>query len=187
MADLPNLDDIDISPIHEAPVIQSKYQPKERKKKKRVSTRKSEACKKLNAALQAKGFKGALHENNASNVEKCIIAYIKLMDKCTAWKVGVKGTPRKNRNGETIMTSSGDTVGVSDVHALIQGRYLAIEVKFSKGDRQSNAQIKWQKRVEDSGGTYIIVRNFTDFLPKFREWFNNEILNKSKQLTLKLK
>jgi hypothetical protein len=174
---IPNLDGINLDAIHDAPLIQSQFKPKETKpKKKKVSTKKSPACKKLNETLQAKGLKGELHENSASQIERCIIAYIKLITKCTAWKVGVKGTPRKIK-GKMVMTNSGDTVGVADVHALINGRYLAVEVKFSKGDKQSPAQVRWEKRVIDSGGSYIIVRNFTDFIPKFKAWYSGEQLN----------
>lgn len=58
-------------------------------------------------------------------------------------------------------------VGTSDLIASIPGYVGAvyIEVKFSKSDRQSERQIKFQKKVESRGFKYIIVKTLDDILP----------------------
>lgn len=61
------------------------------------------------------------------------------------------------------------TRGTSDLKAIINGRFIAIEIKNKNtGDRQSEAQRQYQKQIEASGGIYIIVASFQGFY----EWFN---------------
>ena len=52
--------------------------------------------------------------------------------------------------------------GIADINATINGRTVAIEVKIGK-DRQSEAQRQYQDRIERSGGTYWIVKDFDQF------------------------
>jgi hypothetical protein len=52
--------------------------------------------------------------------------------------------------------------GIADINATIKGRSVAIEVKIGK-DRQSDAQRQYQERIERSGGTYWIVKDFDQF------------------------
>ncbi|MGI9491885.1 MAG: hypothetical protein ACR2QF_05720 [Geminicoccaceae bacterium] len=47
--------------------------------------------------------------------------------------------------------------GVADTLACIDGRFVAIEIKTTDTDRQSADQKKFQKILEDNGGTYIIA------------------------------
>lgn len=56
-------------------------------------------------------------------------------------------------------------VGSSDISATIQGRSVKIEIKCeATGDKyQSQGQIDYQKKIEASGGIYLIVRNFEEF------------------------
>ncbi len=53
--------------------------------------------------------------------------------------------------------------GSADIHILKAGRAVFCEVKIGR-DRQSEAQKEFQRSVEASGGLYIIVRDFDDFL-----------------------
>lgn len=53
--------------------------------------------------------------------------------------------------------------GSSDMKLLIQGFAFAVEVKYGK-DRQSIDQKKYQADYERSGGTYLIVKTFEEFL-----------------------
>jgi hypothetical protein len=64
------------------------------------------------------------------------------------------------------------TKGSADISSTIKGRSVKLEIKFDK-DRQSDAQKDYQKAIENAGGTYIIVRNFDDFI----EWYDNFIKN----------
>ncbi len=64
-------------------------------------------------------------------------------------------------------------VGAADISATIKGRSVKIEIKCkATGDRyQSQGQIDYQKKIEQAGGVYIIVRTFEDFY----NWYNNFI------------
>jgi len=66
-----------------------------------------------------------------------------------------------------LLHKTGMLNGVSDL--IIQGpngRILNVEVK-AEAD-QSEAQIKFQKRVEKLGGNYIMVRSLLDFQNQFK-------------------
>lgn len=56
--------------------------------------------------------------------------------------------------------------GTSDIKAYIDGRLVAIEVKnkYTKDNKQSDAQVAYQQQVEMSGGVYVIARSFDDFV-----------------------
>jgi hypothetical protein len=58
--------------------------------------------------------------------------------------------------------------GSADIHAGINGRFIAIEVKIGK-DRQSDDQKQYQMKIENSGGIYLIVRTFDQFV----EWWDS--------------
>lgn len=78
-----------------------------------------------------------------------------------AERVAVMGVPRE-AGGRTIWTHTNMTVGTADISATIQGRSVKIEVKIGT-DRQSEAQKRYQKQVEDAGGIYYIARDFETF------------------------
>ena len=153
-------------------------------KKRKASTKQSEACKRLNELVYKWKLSntslgrdqpsaivlGKLHENSAPMIETCIIAHCFMQPKGYAFKIGVKGTPRKDKSGKMVMTKTKDTKGVSDLIAVIDGRMLAIELKYSKGDKQSAKQELFEKRLTAAGGAYIIVKNYTDFVAKFEAW-----------------
>ncbi len=56
------------------------------------------------------------------------------------------------------------TRGAADLMAIVNGRAIQIEVKFSKGDRQSDEQAKFEASVKRAGGEYYIVRTLEQFL-----------------------
>lgn len=55
--------------------------------------------------------------------------------------------------------------GSSDIHAVINGKAISIEVKCraTKDDHQSEAQKNYQNKIEQAGGVYFIARDFTEF------------------------
>ncbi len=61
--------------------------------------------------------------------------------------------------------------GTSDLIIVKNDKSLYVEVKFSKSDRQSASQKKWQKRVEGFGNTYVIVKTIQEFISIFAEHF----------------
>ena len=62
------------------------------------------------------------------------------------------------------------TDGTSDIHAVVKGMAIKIEIKAGK-DRQSEAQRRYQESIERNGGVYMIVRTFEDFL----NWYDQFI------------
>ena len=53
--------------------------------------------------------------------------------------------------------------GSRDIKCCINGRFVAIEVKFG-ADRQSEVQKEYEQKVKRAGGIYLIVRNFDEFV-----------------------
>jgi len=78
---------------------------------------------------------------------------------------------RTKKIGSVKRIPSQGTIGTSDLKACINGRFIAIEIKFGH-DRQSEAQKGYQEKIESSGGIYIIVKTLDDFL----EWYDDYII-----------
>lgn len=75
--------------------------------------------------------------------------------------------PKERARALDLLHKTGMLNGVSDL--IIQGpngRILNVEVKAETD--QSEAQIKFQKRVEKLGGNYIVVRSLLDFQNQFK-------------------
>lgn len=66
---------------------------------------------------------------------------------------------------------SGGTKGISDILIIWKGISLNIEIKVGK-DRQSNVQKKIQQSIQESGGAYLIVESFDNFLSHLKDRFN---------------
>ena len=82
-----------------------------------------------------------------------------------AERINTTGMPRKTASGKLIWTRGQGMTGSADIHAVINGRMYAIEIKYGR-DRQSDAQKAYQKRIEAAGGKYIIVRKLDDLIEK---------------------
>lgn len=52
-------------------------------------------------------------------------------------------------------------LGSPDIVAVVNGQYVAIEVKDIKG-RQNDNQINFQKALERAGGKYILAKSLDD-------------------------
>ena len=59
-------------------------------------------------------------------------------------------------------------VVTADIHALINGRHVSIEVKCEL-DRMRPGQHKTKEAIESSGGIYYIAQNLEDFVRWFQE------------------
>jgi Holliday junction resolvase len=57
--------------------------------------------------------------------------------------------------------------GTADIHAVIGGRHVSIEVKIGR-DRMSEAQEKAKTEIERAGGLFLVARDFDSFI----EWYN---------------
>jgi len=68
-----------------------------------------------------------------------------------------------------LWTKSSVRRGIGDIMAVINGKSVMIEVKIGK-DRQSEWQKRTQAEVEASGGVYLVVKTFDDFM----EWYKHK-------------
>jgi len=110
-------------------------------------------------------------DKTSQGLTKAIVTYF---DVCgvKAWRQSSEG---RYREGETVIDVVGRTrimkgtwlpgqnVGHADVSAIIQGRFVAVEVKIGK-DRQSDKQKEFERELVKSGGVYIIVKTWEDFI-----------------------
>ncbi len=58
--------------------------------------------------------------------------------------------------------------GTADLHCTINGLSVKVEIKIGK-DRQSEAQRKYQKRIEKAKGIYLITRSFSEFVEQYKK------------------
>ena len=118
-------------------------------------------------------------DKKANDLTKAVIAWVKLngfqaerinttgrpIDKRITYKDSV-GYTRQIGTMEWIPSTA--TKGSADISATIRGRSVKIEVKVGR-DRQSDAQVEYQRQVEKAGGIYMIVTCFDDFY----NWWNS--------------
>jgi hypothetical protein len=71
------------------------------------------------------------------------------------------GGSRNAREGAKFK-QIGVFAGVSDLLFMFDGKTHCIELKNEKGS-QSTKQLFWQKRVEENGFNYYIIRTLEDF------------------------
>ena len=115
-------------------------------------------------------------DSTANGLTKAIIDYITL-NGYQAERINTMGVARtKYRTDGSVAgvqwTKGTGTPGSADISATIKGRSVKIEVKIGK-DRQSDAQKRYQEKIEQAGGVYYIARNFDDFVIFFNEIVNN--------------
>jgi hypothetical protein len=103
-----------------------------------------------------------------------------------AWRQGSEG---RYRPGATITDVvgrqrtlkgtwlPGQNKGASDVACIINGRFVAIEVKMK--DKQSEAQRRYQEEVEQSGGIYFVAKDFESFIKFYQQIIQQSCLTKS--------
>lgn len=94
-----------------------------------------------------------------------------------AWRQGSEGRYRPGEQVTDVIGRvrqmkgtwlPGQNNGQSDVAAVCDGQFVAIEVK--KADQQSEAQKKYQKEITGAGGIYVIARSFGQFM----DWYESE-------------
>jgi hypothetical protein len=122
-------------------------------------------------------------DSTTNGLTACVIDYIKLRG-FHAERINSLGRQIDNRTtstdvlgnsriiGSTKWIKSSGQNGTADISATIQGRSVKIEVKCkATGDNiQSDVQKDYQRQIEHSGGTYLIIRTFQDFY----NWFNHK-------------
>lgn len=115
-------------------------------------------------------------DKNTSELTKAVTDFLKLEGHFCE-RTGNEGRVIDNRKevtdvlGHTRIIGSAKRVhgsgmrGTSDLKAVINGQFVAVEIKCAAtSDRQSQAQKQYQQSVESSGGLYVIARTFEGFL-----------------------
>lgn len=91
-----------------------------------------------------------------------IIAYLKSVLNCkSARRISSEGRWRANKNhpkGGTWIP--GQNKGLEDIQSIVNGKLVAIEVKYTKTDRLRDSQIARRNEVIADGGTYIVATDF---------------------------
>lgn len=88
-------------------------------------------------------------------------------------RINTMGKQVKDKFGNSKWLPSMTKKGTADLDILINGRSIKAEIKNKyTGDKQSDDQVKEQKRVTDAGGIYIVITCVEDFFI----WFDNFIL-----------
>ena len=105
-------------------------------------------------------------DKTANGLTKCIVDFIRA-NGGQAERINTTGMPmvRKLPSGRTDVTwrKGNTTKGSADISAIIDGKSVKIEIKIGH-DRQSEAQKRYQKTVEEAGGLYFIAKSFDEFL-----------------------
>jgi len=119
-------------------------------------------------------------DKNTNGLTKCIVDYIQL-NGYHVERTGCEGRVIDNRKNITDVLGNIRTIGslqrvysssqrgTSDLKAIVNGKFIAIEIKCkATNDRQSLHQKEYQRQVEQSGGIYFIAQTFSQFF----DWFN---------------
>ncbi len=117
------------------------------------------------------------NETTANGLTKCIMDFINFSGG-NANRINVQGQLRKVRVGLPISlyghnfryTPSSTNKGTADIHAIVKGRHVSIEVKIGK-DKQSEHQVKEMNRVTAAGGLYFIARDMQSFVEWYKKTF----------------
>jgi hypothetical protein len=72
-----------------------------------------------------------------------------------------------------LWTKSTVKRGIADILTIIAGQTVMIEIKCGR-DKQSPYQKETQIEVEQSGGTYLIVKSFDEFMTWYKNFKQNE-------------
>ena len=102
------------------------------------------------------------NDTTANGLTACIVDFIRF-NGGYAVRINTQGQYKENI-GKWVKGST--TKGTADVHAVVNGKHLSIEVKIGR-DRQSEAQKQTEERIIQAGGLYFIARD----LPSFIKWF----------------
>jgi hypothetical protein len=124
------------------------------------------------------------NDKSANGLTRCVLDYL-LLSGHFCERTGNEGRVidgrktytdvigRQKTIGTVKRIKSSGTKGTSDLKAVINGRMVAIEIKFG-ADRQSQHQKDYQAMVEKAGGTYWIVKNFEQFLNLYENYIRFE-------------
>jgi hypothetical protein len=104
-------------------------------------------------------------DSSANDLTKCIIDFLRLKGHY-ATRIQTQGQKRGS-----VMTYGTTQKGTADIHACINKIHVSIEIKFGK-DKQSEFQKQVQQEVEQSGGIYLLIKDFEQFYKFYCEFQN---------------
>ena len=108
-------------------------------------------------------------DTNTNSLTKCVKDFLALKG-IHVERTGSEGGVRHTKDGTYKRVFSSAMKGTSDLKAIINGKFVAIEIKCkSTQDKQREAQKKYQEQIEKSGGVYYIATDFQSFY----EWFTD--------------
>lgn len=116
-------------------------------------------------------------DRKATELEECIIHYTLCFNGCYAEKICSMGRTI-SKDGICIFVPNNNTTGQADLSLTILGRSIKVEVKckWTRDKYQNKAQKIYQKQIEKAGGTYILVRDFSEF----KNWFDKYVGSSNK-------
>ena len=94
------------------------------------------------------------------DIEKQILEFLEAVG-WLAWKNPTVGVWDAKKQSYRMPKSRFQIRGVSDIIAIREGKVMFLEVKTAKG-RQTKHQKMFQKRIEENGGHYFVVRSVDD-------------------------
>lgn len=114
--------------------------------------------------------------SKTNDLTRCLLAFLKLKGHFVE-RTGNEGRVIDNRETHTDILGNLRTIGsvqrvkssgrkgTSDLKAIINGRFVAIEIKNAlTHDRQRPDQKHYQAEVEAAGGVYVICTSFAQFV-----------------------
>lgn len=104
-------------------------------------------------------------DQTANELTRSIIAFIGVIGGM-AERISNTGRQQTVGNKTRWIYGTGKN-GTADISATWRGKSIKIEVKATKGEKQSEDQKKYQQAIEQARGIYIIARSFQGFLFEF--------------------
>ena len=119
-------------------------------------------------------------DSTANGLTKCIQDYLNFSGHL-ANRINCQGQARRERvklafgnyRDNLRFTPSTTNKGTADLHCIINGRHVSIEIKIGK-DGMSLHQLKEMTRVMDAGGLYFIARDMQSFVDWYKETFKQQ-------------
>lgn len=84
-------------------------------------------------------------------------------------------TPNKGGKKSSGRRGKAKRLGIADIHACINGRFVAIENKLD-GKKQSPGQIEYEEDVKKSGGLYWVIESSADLIKKITKLRGQELI-----------
>lgn len=109
--------------------------------------------------------KPVFRDHTANELTRSIIAFMRVI-KGQAERISNTGRQITQGNRTKWVYGTGKN-GTADISGTWMGKSIKIEVKATKGEKQSEDQKKYQEEIEQAGGIYIIARSFEGFLFEF--------------------